>query len=106
MSVACFSNQTFAIAVCRFTPAHLLLREVDFASVAGAHAQFGHPQVGPQTRLEPRGPVVDVLHENRDGGHGREEGLVGGGAVEGVLEGERFTGQRQRRSSFLNAVSM
>lgn len=89
----------------RLTLAHLLLSEVDFASVAGAHAQFGHSQVGPQTRLKPRGPVVNVLHENRDGGHGREEGLVGGRAIEGVLKRvAHFAGQRQTRSSCPNVV--
>lgn len=65
---------------------HLLLSQIHFASVAAAHAQFGDSQVGPQTRLKPRRPVIHVLHVHRDGGHRREEGLVGGGAVEGVLE--------------------
>lgn len=69
----------------RRTP-HLFLREVHSASVAGAHAQLCHPQVGPQTRLEPWGPVVNILHVHRDGGYRREEGFVGGRAIERVLE--------------------
>lgn len=65
---------------------HLLLRQVDSASVAAAHAQFRHPQGGPGTGLEPGRAVVHVFDVHGDGGHGSEEGLVGGGAVEGVLE--------------------
>lgn len=66
--------------------AHLLLREVHSASVAAAHAQFRHPQVGPRTRLEPGGAVIHVFDVHCDGGHGGEEGLVGGGAVEDILQ--------------------
>lgn len=85
---------------CVWTDAHLLLGEIDFASVAGAHAQFGEAQGCPQTRLEPRRAVIDVLHVHRDRGHGREEGLVGGRTVERVLEHEtRFTGQRSKKQS-------
>ena len=63
---------------------HLLLRQVDSASVAAAHAQFGQTQAHLGARLEPRRAVVHVLHVHGDGGHGGEEGLVGGRAVERV----------------------
>lgn len=86
---------------------HLLLGEVDPATVASAHTQFGQPQVGPQTWLKPRGPVVNVPHVYRDSGHGCEEGFVGGRAIERVLKPvAHFRDQSEKRSLHVVLMDM
>lgn len=84
--------------------ADLLLGEVDPTSVAGAHTQFCRPQGSSEAGLEPWWPVVHVPHQHRDGGHGGEEGFVGNGAVEHVLQHKGTGWQvRGRRGRFLAA---